>query len=79
MQAIGREVLKAGFLVLYRSIFDLVRELLSQETQVAESACKQEKGKRATYAALTATATIINERTELRDKLIRAAISLGPI
>jgi hypothetical protein len=29
-QAIGREVLKAGFLVLYRSIFDLVRELLSQ-------------------------------------------------
>ena len=37
VQAIGREVLKAGFLVLYRSIFDLVRELLSQETQVAES------------------------------------------
>jgi hypothetical protein len=26
-----------GFLVLYRSIFDLVRELLTQETQVAES------------------------------------------
>jgi hypothetical protein len=25
----AREVLKAGFLVLYRSIFDLVRELLS--------------------------------------------------
>jgi DNA replication protein DnaC len=37
VQAIGREVLKAGFLVLYRSIFDLVRELLTQETQVAES------------------------------------------
>ena len=36
VQAIGREVLKAGFLVLYRSIFDLVRELLSQETQIAE-------------------------------------------
>jgi len=37
VQAIGREVLKAGFLVLYRSIFDLVRELLSQETQLGES------------------------------------------
>jgi DNA replication protein DnaC len=37
IQAIGREVLKAGFLVLYRSIFDLVRELLSQETQQGES------------------------------------------
>jgi len=37
VQAIGREALKAGFLVLYRSIFDLVRELLTQETQVAES------------------------------------------
>ena len=37
VQAIGREVLKAGFLVLYRSIFDLVRELLIQETQIAES------------------------------------------
>lgn len=36
VQAIGREVLKAGFLVLYRSIFDLVRELLSQETQLGE-------------------------------------------
>jgi hypothetical protein len=33
VQAIGREVLKAGCLVLYRSIFDLVRELLCQETQ----------------------------------------------
>src|ERR1700722_5766859 len=31
-----REVLKAGFLVFYRSIFDLVRELLSQETQASE-------------------------------------------
>src|SRR5260221_7315209 len=37
IQAIGREVLKAGFLVLYRSIFDLVRELLAQESQVSES------------------------------------------
>jgi DNA replication protein DnaC len=36
VQAIGREVLKAGFLVLYRSIFDLVRELLSQDTQTGE-------------------------------------------
>jgi DNA replication protein DnaC len=36
VQAIGREVLKGGFLVLYRSIFDLVRELLGQETQLAE-------------------------------------------
>jgi DNA replication protein DnaC len=33
VQAIGREVLKAGFLVLYRSIFDLVCELLIQDTQ----------------------------------------------
>jgi DNA replication protein DnaC len=37
VQAIGLEALKAGFLVLYRSIFDLVRELLAQETQAAES------------------------------------------
>jgi len=37
VQAIGREVLKAGYLVLYRSIFDLVRELFSQETQIAEA------------------------------------------
>jgi DNA replication protein DnaC len=36
VQAIGREVLKAGCLVLYRSIFDLVRELLCQETQAGE-------------------------------------------
>jgi DNA replication protein DnaC len=36
VQAIGREVLKAGFLVLYRSIFDLVRELLCQETQAGK-------------------------------------------
>jgi DNA replication protein DnaC len=36
VQAIGQEVLKAGFLVLYRSIFDLVRELLTQESQVSE-------------------------------------------
>jgi len=36
VQAIGREVLKAGHLVLYRSIFDLVRELLSQENQFSE-------------------------------------------
>jgi DNA replication protein DnaC len=36
-QAIGLEALKAGFVVLYRSIFDLVRELLSQETLSAEA------------------------------------------
>jgi len=28
VQAIGLEALKAGFVILYRSIFDLVRELL---------------------------------------------------
>ena len=42
VQAIGREVLKAGFLVLYHSIFDLVRELLSQETQLGEGAYREE-------------------------------------
>lgn len=31
-QAIGYHALKAGFLVLYRSIFDLVRELKEEET-----------------------------------------------
>src|SRR3981081_2395921 len=36
VQAIGREVLQAGFLVLYRSNFDLVREVLTQETQLSE-------------------------------------------
>ena len=36
-QAIGREAVKAGFVVLYRSIFDLVRELLTQETQASEA------------------------------------------
>ncbi len=36
-QAIGTEAVKAGFVVLYRSIFDLVRELLVQETQAGES------------------------------------------
>ena len=35
-QAIGLEALKAGFVVLYRSIFDLVRELLGQESLGAE-------------------------------------------
>jgi len=35
-QAVGREAIKAGFVVLYRSIFDLVRELAGQETQAAE-------------------------------------------
>jgi DNA replication protein DnaC len=35
-QAIGLEALKAGFVVLYRSIFDLVRELLTQETLAGE-------------------------------------------
>jgi DNA replication protein DnaC len=36
VQAIGREVLKAGHLVLYRSIFDLVRELLEPSSQLGE-------------------------------------------
>jgi len=36
-QAIGLQALKAGFVVLYRSIFDLVRELLTQETLSAEA------------------------------------------
>lgn len=36
-QAIGGAAIKAGFVVIYRSVFDLVRELLSQETQAAES------------------------------------------
>jgi DNA replication protein DnaC len=36
-QSIGYEAIKAGFLVLYRSIFDLVRELLSEQTQAGES------------------------------------------
>jgi DNA replication protein DnaC len=36
-QAIGREAVKAGYTVLYRSIFDLVRELLAQETQAGET------------------------------------------
>jgi DNA replication protein DnaC len=36
-QAIGIEAIKAGFLVLYRSVFDLVRELSAEETQAGES------------------------------------------
>ena len=32
-QAIGQEAVKAGFVVLYRSVFDLVRELLIEPTQ----------------------------------------------
>ena len=36
-QAIGHEALRAGFVVLYRSIFDLVREMLAQEIQAGES------------------------------------------
>ena len=36
-QAIGAEAVKAGFLVLYRSVFDLVRELLEEQTQMGES------------------------------------------
>lgn len=35
-QAIGIEAIKAGFVVLYRSIFDLVRELLAPDTQNTE-------------------------------------------
>jgi DNA replication protein DnaC len=37
VQAIGHEALKAGFTVLYRSIFDLVREMLAQESQAGET------------------------------------------
>src|SRR5246127_3995750 len=37
VQAIGLEALKAGIVVLYRSIFDLVRELLTQETLAGEA------------------------------------------
>jgi DNA replication protein DnaC len=36
-QAIGMEAIKAGFAVLYRSVFDLVRELLIEQTQLGES------------------------------------------
>lgn len=36
-QSVGREAVKAGFTVLYRSIFDLVRDLLEQDTQAAEA------------------------------------------
>jgi len=36
-QAIGAEAVKAGFLVLYRSVFDLVRDLLEEQTQVGET------------------------------------------
>ena len=32
-QAIGAEAIRAGFLVLYRSVFDLVRELLAEQTE----------------------------------------------
>lgn len=35
-QAIGYEAVKAGYVVLYRSIFDLVRELLTEQTQAGE-------------------------------------------
>jgi len=35
-QAIGHEAIKAGFMVLYRSIFDLVRELMSEPTHAGE-------------------------------------------
>ena len=36
-QAIGIQAIKAGFLVLYRSVFDLVRELSAEATQAGES------------------------------------------
>jgi DNA replication protein DnaC len=35
-QAIGQAAIRAGFLVVYRSIFDLVRELLAEQTQSQE-------------------------------------------
>ena len=37
VQAIGVHAIKAGFLVLYRSVFDLVRELSAEATQAGES------------------------------------------
>ena len=36
-QAIGGEAVKAGFAVLYRSVFDVVRELSTEQTQLGES------------------------------------------
>ncbi len=36
-QAVGQAAVKAGCTVIYRSIFDLVRELLAQETQAGET------------------------------------------
>jgi DNA replication protein DnaC len=36
-QAIGTAAIKAGYVVLYRSIFDLVRELLEQDSQASEA------------------------------------------
>jgi DNA replication protein DnaC len=36
-RAIGIEAIKAGFLVLYRSVFDLVRELSVEASQASES------------------------------------------
>jgi DNA replication protein DnaC len=36
-QAIGAEAIKAGFLVLYRSVFDLVRELSAEATHLGEN------------------------------------------
>ena len=35
-QSIGQEAVKAGFVVLYRSVFDLVRELMMEPTRGAE-------------------------------------------
>lgn len=37
VQALGYHAIKAGFLVLYRSIFDLVRELQSDETPAQQN------------------------------------------
>lgn len=34
VQALGRQAIKAGFTVLYRSIFDMVRDLITEETFV---------------------------------------------
>jgi DNA replication protein DnaC len=36
-QAIGQSAIRAGFYVLYRSIFDLVRELLAEQTPTQEN------------------------------------------
>jgi len=51
VQAIGLEAIKAGFVVLYRSIFDLVPELLAQEASPGRLFCLTNISSR-TYSSL---------------------------